>query len=223
MQKKPLYVHILLDRSGSMETNKDITIDAFNEYVNGMRVSQEVDARMSLTLFDSDGIDLLYDALPVNEFPELTRKTFVPRASTPLLDAIGRTVAVIDAANLRAEEGVAFAILTDGQENASNEFTFAQIREILKQRQDKNDWLITYLGAKIDAVFEAAKLGLRREQALSYDEDAGSQRAMASSMGRVQRAYTTRAKFIDTPMPGFLEEERVAAKADLRNKQKKPN
>ncbi len=36
MNKSPFYAYILLDRSGSMESCRAVTIDAFNEYVNGV-------------------------------------------------------------------------------------------------------------------------------------------------------------------------------------------
>jgi hypothetical protein len=68
MNKSPLYAHILLDRSGSMESCRDTTIDAFNEYVMGLRRSDEVDARLSLTIFDSTSIDTLQRAEPARTF-----------------------------------------------------------------------------------------------------------------------------------------------------------
>ena len=95
MNKSPLYAHVLLDRSGSMESCRDTTIDAFNEYVMGLRRSDEVDARISLTIFDSQSIDLLQHAEPAKSFMELTRHNYVPRASTPLLDAIGRAATIV--------------------------------------------------------------------------------------------------------------------------------
>ena len=90
MNKSPLYAHILLDRSGSMENCRDTAIDAFNEYVMGLRRSDEVDARLTLTIFDSHSIDTLQHLEPAKSFMELSRANYVPRASTPLLDAIGR-------------------------------------------------------------------------------------------------------------------------------------
>ncbi|MBK8545383.1 MAG: hypothetical protein IPL62_18735 [Caulobacteraceae bacterium] len=85
MSKSPLFAYILLDRSGSMENCRDTTIDAFNEYVMGLRRSDEVDARVTLTIFDSNGIDTLQHVEPAKSFMELSRDNYVPRASTPLL------------------------------------------------------------------------------------------------------------------------------------------
>jgi hypothetical protein len=208
MLKKPLYVHLLLDRSGSMEANRDITIDAFNEYVNGLRLSDEVSARLSLTLFDSEGIDLVHDSLPVAEFPNLTRESFVPRASTPLLDAIGRTINHIDAVKLRGAEKVAFAIVTDGLENASKEFTVKTVREALKRRQDENDWQVLFLGAGIDAIKEADKIGVAKMFAMNYSH--GKSKETFEAARNVQTRHAHRAS-ASAPKEGFTEKERKDA------------
>jgi hypothetical protein len=164
MTKSPLYAHILLDRSGSMENCRDTTIDAFNEYVMGLRRSDSADARLSLTIFDSQSIDTLQKAEPAKTFMELSRESYVPRASTPLLDAIGKVVADIDAIELRKDEKVALVILTDGMENSSKEHTKETIRKLLTDRQDNKGWLVTFLGADVDAFAEAGAIGIHPEK-----------------------------------------------------------
>lgn len=47
MATKRLYAHILLDRSGSMESCRDTAISAFNEYVNSLRTQEKLSARIS--------------------------------------------------------------------------------------------------------------------------------------------------------------------------------
>jgi len=161
MNKNPLYAHILLDRSGSMEDCRDTTIDAFNEYVMGLRRSDAVDARLSLTIFDSESIDCLQHLQPAKSFMELSRNTYVPRAMTPLLDAIGAAVAAIDKTELRADEKISLVILTDGLENASKEHTLETVRALLTDRQDNKGWLVTFLGADIDAFAQARAIGVK--------------------------------------------------------------
>lgn len=161
MNKSPLYAHILLDRSGSMENCRDTTIDAFNEYVMGLRRSDTVDARLSLTIFDSDSIDTLAVAEPAKSFLELSRQNFVPRARTPLLDAIGTAVADIDKIEKRDGEKITLVILTDGLENASTEHTKESIKNLLDDRQDNKGWLVLFLGADVDAFTEARQMGIK--------------------------------------------------------------
>lgn len=161
MTKSPLYAHILLDRSGSMEDCRDTAIDAFNEYVMGLRRSDTVDARLSLTIFDSESIDRLAHIEPAKSFLELSRVSYVPRSMTPLLDAIGHVVADVDKVELRPEEKVSLVILTDGHENASKEHTKETIRKLLTDRQDNKNWLVTFLGADVDAFDEAQSIGVQ--------------------------------------------------------------
>ena len=77
---------------------------------------------------------------PVQEVPALTRETFVPRASTPLLDAIGRGINDVERSladimeNYRPSKLV-FVVITDGQENASREFRRDQILKMIRDKE----------------------------------------------------------------------------------------
>jgi hypothetical protein len=156
-------------------------------------------------LFDSEGIDLVHDSLPVADFPKLTRETFVPRASTPLLDAIGRTIGHIDAVKLRGAEKVAFAIVTDGQENASREFTVDAVRKALKRRQDENDWQVLFLGAGIDAIKEADKIGVAKMFAMSYSQGKSKETFAAARKSQMRHAHRASAS---APKEGFSDKDR---------------
>jgi hypothetical protein len=209
MNKSPLYAHILLDRSGSMESCRDTAIDAFNEYVMGLRRSDDIDARLSLTIFDSTSIDTLQRAEPARTFLELSRASYVPRASTPLLDAIGHVVADIDQAQLRADEKVALVILTDGFENASKEHTKETIRALLTDRQDNKGWLVVFLAADIDAFAEAGAIGIKSDRFLKLKKT-----KLAAAM---QYAAASQARYTRTGDPnagGFTEAERDDADKD---------
>lgn len=199
MSKKKLYAHILLDRSGSMESCQASTIDAFNEYVNSLRSDPGLSARVSLTLFDDQSIDLIYNREKPSEMAKLTSQTFVPRGMTPLNDAIAKTVREIDGADLRDDENVAFVILTDGLENASKEHTKDTIRVMLDKRQKEKNWLVLYLGANQDAFAEGAARGVSASHSIVFDtarvrETVGaaarSTRAFAEAASPAAAAFT---------------------------------
>lgn len=209
MSKSPLFAHILLDRSGSMESCRDTTIDAFTEYVMGLRRSNHVDARLSLTIFDSESIDLLQNAEPAASFLELNRNTYVPRASTPLLDAIGHVVAEIDKVALRPGEKVALTILTDGLENASKEHTKDTIKKLLTDRQDNKGWLVTFLGADVDAFAEAGAIGIRSGKYMSLRKG-----KLKESMRYAAASQTRYAQSGNLNAGDFLDEERDDAGKD---------
>lgn len=208
MSKNRLYAHVLLDRSGSMESCRDSTISAFNEYVNGLRMDDAISARISLTLFDDQGIDLIFDRQKPRDMTELTSQTFVPRGMTPLNDAIARTAAEMDKAVLRDGENVAFVILTDGLENASKEYSRDAVRKLLDRLQKEKNWLVIYLGANQDAFAEGAARGTAVANTMGFD--------VSQIPQAFEAARRSSARFAETASPAaaaFTPAERAAARA----------
>ena len=148
-----LYAHVILDRSGSMHDCAADAVGGYNAYVTKLPTT----ARVSLTLFDTDGIDLVRDAVePVAA--RLTDDEYVPRSTTPLYDAVGRTIADVEKRS-KGFDRVALVILTDGLENASREFTREDILKSLTRKQEQHGWLVVYLGANQDAWEVGQKFG----------------------------------------------------------------
>jgi hypothetical protein len=192
-----------------MESCRDTAIDAFNEYVMGLRRSDDMDARLSLTIFDSQSIDLLQHAEPAKSFMELSRQNYVPRGNTPLLDAIGHVVAEIDKVALRAGEKVGLVILTDGHENASKEHTKETIRALLKDRQDSKGWLVVFLGADVDAFGEAQSIGIADGKYLALKKG-----KLRQSMQYAAASQARYAESGDLNVADFLKKERDDAGKD---------
>ena len=203
MNKAPLFAFILLDRSGSMESCRDTTIDAVNEYIMGLRRSDTADARISIATFDSESIDVLQTAEPAKTSLELSRANYVPRASTPLLDAIGHAVAEIDKVTLRADEKVGLVILTDGLENASKEHTKDSIRKLLTDRQQNKGWLVTFLGADVDAFADAQAIGVGAGQYLALKKSKLRESMRHTAASQARYVHTG-----DLAQAAFLPEER---------------
>ena len=162
---------------------------------------------MTLVQFDSqDAYEVLADFAPLAEVKELTPETYVPRASTPLLDAIGRGINDIGA-KLGAKgdderpEKVVFVILTDGHENASREFTRQQVFEMIRKQTDEYQWKFVYLGANQDAIAVGASLGVAAHSAMTYAHDAkgtGDAFASLASGMRAMRCCTSAGEAVNT-------------------------
>lgn len=182
--EKGLLAVVILDRSGSMEACRQQTIDAFNEYVNSLQAVQGVDTRLSLTLFDSVSVDFIYTAMKIDDVPRLGPETYIPRGGTPLFDAIGKGIAHAEEylSEKKTLWRVALVILTDGQENASQEFTRDVIKTKLENRQKNDNWLVIYLGANQDAWKIGGTFGVPKGNTMSYDVG-NVQAAMASASG----------------------------------------
>lgn len=164
-------ITIILDRSGSMESVKLDTIGGFNSFLSEQqKVAGE--ASLSLVQFD-DQYEVVYENRDIRVADRLTEATFQPRGSTALLDAIGRTINAAGArfAALAEDERpdkVLFVIMTDGFENASREFTAAQISELISRQHHIYKWQFMFIGANQDAVLSAREIGIPAAASLTY-------------------------------------------------------
>ena len=125
-----LYVHIVLDRSGSMESCRRETVSALNEYLSSLKSDPEIKARISPSTFDSESIDLIRDKVSDENCPPLSEGDYQPRAMTPLFDAVGQAITKMDRAEKRPHERMALVILTDGLENASREYSADAVKNL---------------------------------------------------------------------------------------------
>jgi Mg-chelatase subunit ChlD len=137
-----------------MEDCRTDAIGAVNSFLRQTKADKEVEGRISLITFDSQSIDVIRDKAPAGSCAELEPDEYQPRASTPLLDAVGHGVALLDKAHERDERCV-LAVMTDGLENASREYTKDTIKALLERKQKEDGWLIVYLGADHNAWSQA--------------------------------------------------------------------
>ena len=177
-------IAIVLDRSGSMESCKESTVAGFNEFI---RAQKEIpgEATVKLVQFD-DQYETVFDK-PLKECPELTQNTFVPRGSTALLDAQGRTIVELgqELAALPESERpskVIVVTLTDGLENASKEYNLDKIGAMIREQRDKYNWDFVFLGANQDAIATAAAMSIPLPSAMSYST---SKAGIAATMAAV--------------------------------------
>lgn len=163
----------ILDRSGSMSGLEKDTIGGYNAFI---AKQQQLSGKAYLTtvLFDHK-YELLHDRMELQEVQPLTDKDYYVRGSTALLDAIGKTIISIEQAQKQASKDkrasqILFVITTDGMENASREFTYEKIRQMIEKKK-KQDWQFIFLGANIDSAKTAAKFGINKSMAADYHAD----------------------------------------------------
>ncbi|MUV36466.1 hypothetical protein JNUCC1_00268 [Lentibacillus sp. JNUCC-1] len=156
----------LLDRSGSMAGLEDDTIGGFNAFVEKQR-SLSGETRLTTILFD-DRYEMIHDGVHANK-ASLTHETYYVRGMTALLDAVGRTINTVKARCQEEDQNVIFVITTDGMENASQEFSQRQIKEMITCQQAKHGWEFIFMGANIDSVQEADNIGIRKDRARTFE------------------------------------------------------
>ena len=158
----------ILDRSGSMQPMQEPAVAAFNDFVR-TQLDVPGDARLTLVQFD-DAYEVPVSALAIQDVPKLTAATYVPRGSTALLDAIGRTIKETDHRIQELSENetpgkVIIAIFTDGAENASREYTSEHIGDLVRLYRDQKGWEFLFLAANQDAIATAS--AMRMDASLS--------------------------------------------------------
>lgn len=161
-------ISFLLDRTGSMATCAPETISGFNEFLHQQQRDPSGKAFMSLTLFDSEEIELRFDAVPIAMIPDLgtPANPFEPRANTPLYDAVSTTIAKTERM-ASAYTRVLLVIQTDGEENASHECTREQVFDLITAKQ-KSGWAVVFMGADQNAWLQARAMGVVANNTMSY-------------------------------------------------------
>lgn len=164
----------LLDRSGSMGGLESDTIGGFNSLIAKQR-KEEGDAVVTTVLFD-DKYELLHDRFILEQVHNITEHEYYVRGCTALLDAIGKTITKIAHVQKLMDkedraEHVIFIITTDGLENASKEYSYETIRQMIELQKSEYHWEFIFLGANMDAVTEAKRFGINEDRAVTYQCD----------------------------------------------------
>jgi uncharacterized protein YegL len=169
---------IILDRSGSMSSIKSDMEGGFRSFIQD-RKRDPTRVHVSLYQFD-DHYDVVYEERNVHDVHALD---LLPRGSTALLDAVGRTINRVGDRLRRKPEharpgAVVVMIITDGQENASREFRADQVRGLIEHQELHYNWKFMYLGADANAFAEAAALGINVQRSAKYTHDAHGTHAL---------------------------------------------
>ncbi len=189
---QPLYVSLILDESGSMQSCKQAAIAGFNQYVTLLQ-DEPAPTWFTLTLFNARRTDVRYRGVPVATVPKFDVETYRPQDTTPLYDAIGHTLA---AARKDAPAGCKklCVILTDGLENSSKEFTRAQIYALIKDCEQEG-WRFVYLGADHDVWAAGEDLGVAQDCRVAFSKrDIGQTFTELSSMHATYRRGPAQSK-----------------------------
>ena len=153
MKKKGLTdIICIIDRSGSMIQIQDDAIGGFNAF---LKEQQEIEgeARLTMVLFDNEYI-VVHNGTNIQHVKPLNSKTYVPRGSTALLDAIGRGInteleMLGRLPNSEKPEKIMLIVLTDGQENDSREYKYKDIKKLIR-KVESDGWKTLFLCNEIE-------------------------------------------------------------------------
>lgn len=210
MDKDYTHITVILDRTGSMESIRDDTIGGFNAFLKEQKALAGK-ATLTLVQFDSrEPYEVLERFKPIKKVLKLTRDTYVPRASTPLFDALGRGIndlekSLGDMPDNKQPARVVMAIVTDGQENASREFTREQIVKMIKEKTDNSSWQFVFLSADLDAVGDAVSYGIQACASLPFMKNSRGTSSVWKSLSERTSEYRNGKK----KKIGFVDSDRL--------------
>ncbi len=182
----------ILDRSGSMQDILDDAIGGFNSFLEQQKAVPG-DAEITVALFD-DRYELPYNLVPLHSMPNLNRETFVPRGMTALYDAIGRTIATVGSQLSATPEPkrpnkVIVLILTDGEENSSQEYSAERVQEMIKTQREVYSWEFVFVGATEKSMRNAKSIGIDSSKSIRFSADSAGTRAAYTTLSETTRSY----------------------------------
>lgn len=164
---------IILDESGSMSSIKSLIINGFNELIQSVKgiESQFLDQEhfVSMVSFNDLENKILHFIDPVNKLDAINDSAYNPSSMTPLYDSMGFSILKLKQ-HLEGKENysVLVTILTDGEENASKEYTGTAIKNLVEELTQQN-WTFTYIGADHDIEVMASKMNIHNT--MSFDKN----------------------------------------------------
>lgn len=200
---------LVVDRSGSMGSIRDDAQGGINAFLDDQRKATD---RRSIRIVQFDHYyEVVTPTTPAASVPPYVLR---PRGMTALHDAMGRGLTEFGAelAALPEDERpgrVIVAVMTDGHENGSQEYTADRVKEIINHQRDVYGWQILYLAANQDAILEASKYDIPAGNSLLYANTSRGVRGMAASLG----GYVAQSVAMAAPA-SFTDEDRERAAAE---------
>lgn len=208
-------ISVVIDRSGSMVGVRNEVISGYNQWRRATLDAGGQDYPTTLILFDT-AITTLCGNQPLAESPQLDYSSYAPSGFTALNDAIAHAIRVMKG-QIKKKDRAIVCIITDGQENASKEFSIHtagthRIRSLIQECEATGRWTFSYLSASPSAFTDSADLGVSKMNTLSFqatpDDTTRAWATMSSAVVGVAQSARASSKSLygltadDTSVPG---------------------
>ena len=186
---KRVFNLIIVDESGSMSVIEKQALMGLNETLETVKKMQQLhpdmEQRVTLITFDSSHKRYVFDNVPASVTQKLTRREYRPSGATPLYDAIGLGISKLNA-QTSADDNVLVTIITDGEENCSEEYNLQMVK-ILIEKLKKQNWTFTLIGTdNLDVEGMAGAMAIDNHLEFKEDE-AGTKEMFAFERTRTRK------------------------------------
>ena len=206
---KRVFNLLVVDESGSMSIIKRHALVGINETLTTIQKMQEthknLEQRVTLITFDSTHTNVFYDNVRASNANPLKAKDYNPCGATPLYDAIGMGIAKINALTTK-DDSVLVTIITDGEENCSEEYSLKMIKNLIDKLKKQN-WTFTFIGTD-DLDVESIAMDMGIDNHLQFSEDEAGTKKMFARENRARERYN-KCRSMDCVMEtgSYFEEE----------------
>lgn len=214
---KRVFNLIIVDESGSMSVIRKQAFAGMNETLETVRRMQkkysDTEQRVTLVTFDSCQTTWHYDNATASSTHNLSWNAYNPGGATPLYDAMGKAISKVNA-QVSDSDNVLVTVITDGEENSSQEWTLKMIRTMIEKLKKQN-WTFTLIGTdNLDVETMAHHFAI--DEHLKFAQDEVGTRQMFARERRSRERYNCYvAEDAAMPIGSFFEEPAQPASRTL--------
>jgi hypothetical protein len=206
-KKHQVHNLIILDESGSMDSIKKNIIHGFNEIVQTIKGIEkeypEQEHFISLVSFNGLGNKILHFIDSANKLEKIDDTRYNPDASTPLYDAIGFGISKLrQVLDKEVDYNVLVTIMTDGEENASKEYSGKDIKKLIEELK-LNRWTFTYIGADHDVEKFAVSISITNT--MTFEKNQEDMQKMFVQEMSARSNYSKRISLNETVVEDFYQ------------------
>lgn len=167
------HITMLIDRSSSMDQVKEIAQPAINSFIDEQK---KVDGDCTFRLVDFNAprgyqtergsirewFKLRYEG----NISGVKRYKLEPHGNTALLDAVGMEIELTgryleSMPEDQRPDKVVFVVESDGEENSSRDYGWAQVQAMIEEQTEKYNWQFVFLGMGPDSWGQGGRMGTR--------------------------------------------------------------
>ncbi len=177
MNQNYINICFIVDESSSMGLSINDVKQGFKTMIEEQKKIENGKCTVSLFRFAST----VKEDFIGKDVSEIDTIDYKPWGSTAMNDGIGMAITKLGQwlNDMKEEDKPSknlIVIMTDGEENASKEYTFAKVKEMIKHQEEKYNWSFVYMGTDLTSMKDVENLGIkmssfssRRGLAANYD------------------------------------------------------